>query len=101
MGTIFSHYVDYNFDVWILARDPMHLGVLRVLIEQTLEINSVVKDSTFPDPSLAKEVKDSFLTILVQVLFDSVAVCGGREHCWRFSAELGRTVLERGVLGGL
>jgi hypothetical protein len=26
----------------------------------------VVKDSTFPDPSLAKEVKDSSLTILVQ-----------------------------------
>jgi hypothetical protein len=91
------------------------LGVLRVLIEQTLEINSVVKDSTFPDPSLAKEVKDSafpdpslakevkdsFLTILVQVLFDSVAVCGGRAHCWRFFAELGHTVLERGVCGGL
>jgi hypothetical protein len=57
----------------------------------------VVKDSTFPDPSLAKEVKDSSLTILVQVLFHSVVVCGGRAYCWRFSAELGRTVLERVV----
>jgi hypothetical protein len=47
----------------------MHLGVLRVLTEQTLEISSVVKDSTFPDPSLAKEVKDSSLTILHQLLF--------------------------------
>jgi hypothetical protein len=54
------------FDVWLLAREPMHLGVLRVLTEQTLEINSVVKDSTFLDPSLAKEVKDSSLTILHQ-----------------------------------
>jgi hypothetical protein len=47
------------------------LGVLRVLIEHTLEISSVVKDSTFPDPSLAKEVKDSSLTILAEVLFSS------------------------------
>jgi hypothetical protein len=42
----------------------MHLGVLT---EQTLEISSVVKDFTFPDPSLAKEVKDSSLTILHQI----------------------------------
>jgi hypothetical protein len=52
------------FDVWLLAREPMHLGVLRVLTEQTLEINSVVKDSTQPDPSLVTEVKDSSLTSL-------------------------------------
>jgi hypothetical protein len=45
------------------------LGVLRVLTEQTLEISSVVKDSTFPDPILAKEVKYSSLTILSQGLF--------------------------------
>jgi hypothetical protein len=44
----------------------MHLGILRVLTEQTLEINSVVKDPTFPDPSLVKEVNDSSLTILHQ-----------------------------------
>jgi hypothetical protein len=37
-----------------------------VLTEQTLEINSVVKYSTFPDPSLAKEVKYFSLIILVQ-----------------------------------
>jgi hypothetical protein len=45
----------------------MHLGVLRVLTEQTLEISSVVKDPTFPDPSLVMEVKDSSLTILHQI----------------------------------
>jgi hypothetical protein len=45
----------------------MHLGVLRVLIEQTLEINSVVKYPTQPDPSLVTEVKDSSLTILHQI----------------------------------
>jgi hypothetical protein len=38
---------------------------LRVLGEQTLEISSVVKDSTFPDPSLVKEVEDPSLTILL------------------------------------
>ena len=44
----------------------MHLGVLRVFTEQTLEINWVVKDSTFLDPSLVTEVKDPSLTILNQ-----------------------------------
>jgi hypothetical protein len=53
-----------HFDVWLLAREPMHLGVLRVLTEQTLEISSVVKDPTFPDPSLVTEVKYSSLTML-------------------------------------
>jgi hypothetical protein len=49
----------------------MHLGVLRVLTEQTLEISSVVKDPTQPGPSLVTEVKDSSLTILHQ--FHSVS----------------------------
>jgi hypothetical protein len=40
------------------------LDVLRVLGEQTLEISKEVKDSSVPDPSLAKEVKDPSLTIL-------------------------------------
>jgi hypothetical protein len=44
----------------------MHLGVLRVLTEQTLEISSVVKDPTQPGPSLVTEVKDPSLTILHQ-----------------------------------
>jgi hypothetical protein len=44
----------------------MHLGVLRVLTEQTLEIISMVKDPTQPGPSLVTEVKDSSLTILHQ-----------------------------------
>jgi hypothetical protein len=40
---------------------------LRVLGEQTLEIISVVKDSTFLDPSLVKEVKYPSLTIIHQL----------------------------------
>jgi len=38
-----------------------------VLGEQTLEINSVVKDSTSPSPSLVKEVQYPSLTILQQL----------------------------------
>ena len=45
---------------------PCTWGVLRVLTEQTLEINSVVKDPTQPGPSLVTEVKYSSLTILHQ-----------------------------------
>jgi hypothetical protein len=55
-----------SFEIWLHASEPMHLGVLRVLTEQTLEISSVVKDSTQPGPSLVTEVKDSSLTILHQ-----------------------------------
>jgi hypothetical protein len=40
------------------------LDVLRVLSQQTLEISKEVKDSSIPDPSLAKVVKDPTLTIL-------------------------------------
>jgi hypothetical protein len=52
----------------------MHLGVLRVLTEQTLEISSVVKDPTQPGPSLVTEVKYSSLTILHQLPFSYRAV---------------------------
>jgi hypothetical protein len=38
--------------------------VLRVLSKQTLETSKEVKDPSVPGPSLAKEVKDSSLTIL-------------------------------------
>ena len=41
-----------------------HKNVLRVLRLQTLEINSVVKDPTYLDPSLVTEVKYSSLTII-------------------------------------
>jgi hypothetical protein len=58
----------------------MHLGVLRVLTEQTLEINSMLKDPTQPGPSLVTEVKDFSLTILHQ--FYSVS---------RAAEEVGRT----------
>jgi hypothetical protein len=47
----------------------MHFGVLRVLTEQTLEISSMVKNPTFPNPSLVMEVKYSSLTILHQLPF--------------------------------
>jgi hypothetical protein len=40
------------------------LRVLRVLTKYTLKIKKGVKDSLVPDPSLAKVVKDSTLTIL-------------------------------------
>jgi hypothetical protein len=40
---------------------------LRVLGEQTLEISSVVKDSTSPGPSLVTEVQYPSLTILQQL----------------------------------
>jgi hypothetical protein len=76
------------------------LGVLRVLTEQTLEISSVVKDPTFPDPSLTKEVKDSSLTILHQFY----SVTGAVEETGRsfgVFVELGHTVLEREVHGVL
>jgi hypothetical protein len=45
----------------------MHLGVLRVLTEQTLEIRSEVKYPTQPGPTLVMEVKDYSLTILHQI----------------------------------
>jgi hypothetical protein len=48
-----------------LHLELLSLDVLRVLGEQTLEINKEVKDSSVPDPSLAKEVKDPSLTILL------------------------------------
>jgi hypothetical protein len=60
-----------SFDIWILASEPRHLGVLRVLAEQTLEINSVVKYPTYIDPILVTEVKYSSLTILNQIYLDT------------------------------
>jgi hypothetical protein len=48
----------------LVSLSSSSLSVLRVLSEQTLEINKEVKDSSVPDPSLAKVVKDSTLTIL-------------------------------------
>jgi hypothetical protein len=48
----------------------MNLGVLRVLTEQNLEMSSMVKESTFPDPSLVTEVRDSSLMILHQLPFN-------------------------------
>jgi hypothetical protein len=68
------------------------MGVLRVLTEQTLEISLVVKDSTFPDPSLAKEVKDSSLTILHKFLLSS-------DPFQSFICEAGRNIAWRGTSG--
>jgi hypothetical protein len=71
------------------------LGILRVLSEQTLQINKEVKDSSDPDPSLAKVVKDSTLTILHSFR----SVCSNdlwsQAAILRVSAGLGRTTKER------
>jgi hypothetical protein len=61
--------------------------VLRVLSEQTLEINKEVKDPSVPGPSLAKEVKDSSLTILFNYRFGFYSGRRVRAQIWRFSAE--------------
>jgi hypothetical protein len=50
----------YYFCIWALE----HKDVLRVLRLQTLEINSMVKDPTYLDPSLVSGVKYSSHTIL-------------------------------------
>jgi hypothetical protein len=54
------------------------LDVLRVLSEQTLEINKEVKYSFVPDPSLAKVVKYSTLTILHSLDYFATMICGVR-----------------------
>jgi hypothetical protein len=69
--------------------------VLRVLSQETLETNKEVKDPSVPGPSLAKEVKDSSLTILfspdsIQELF----VQAGRS-LKGFSSRLGAPVEEK------
>jgi hypothetical protein len=48
-----------------------------------------VKDPSFPDPSLAKVVKDSTLTILFQFRSISCIICEEGRNCWRISAEKG------------
>jgi hypothetical protein len=68
--------------------EPMHLGVLRVLIEQTLEISSVVKDPTQLGPSLVMEVKDSShhsTSIPSQSQVDPIGSERGSAHQWGFS----------------
>jgi hypothetical protein len=67
----------------------MHLGVLRVLIEQTLEISSMVKNPTQPSPRLVTEVKDSSLTILHQLRFIAGATSASRAQVERFSSREG------------
>jgi hypothetical protein len=49
----------------LLHLELLSLDVLGVLGEQTLEISKGVKDSLVVDPSLAKEVRDPSLTILL------------------------------------
>jgi hypothetical protein len=63
------------------------LDVLRVLSEQTLEISEEVKDSSLHDPSLAKVVKDSTLTILFQSSSSSCIFGEDGCNCWEFFAE--------------
>jgi hypothetical protein len=80
-----------SFSLVSLSSD--NLNVLRVLSEQTLEINKEVKDSFVIDPRLVKVVKDSTLTILVlfnigfkSIVFEArhkfdVFLCRTRAHC--------------------
>jgi hypothetical protein len=60
--------------------------VLRVLSKQTLEISKEVKDSSVPDPSLVKVVKDPTLTILLSYRSVSIVERRDRVQIWRFSA---------------
>jgi hypothetical protein len=67
--------------------------ILRVLSQETLETNKEVKDPSVPGPSLAKEVKDSSLTIIsnpdpfqksfVQARHSYRVFPAGRAHQWR------------------
>jgi hypothetical protein len=68
-----------------------NLDVLRVLSKQTLEISKEVRDSSVPDPSLAKVVKYSTLTILpVSDQFVAV-ICGSKGVVLGVSTGLGCT----------
>jgi hypothetical protein len=71
------------------------LGVLRVLSEQTLDISKEVKDSFVPDPSLAKVVKDSTLTILHSFRSVCSSDLWSQGAILRVSVGLGRTAKER------
>jgi hypothetical protein len=71
------------------------LDVLRVLSEQTLEISKEVKDSSVPDPSLAKVVKYSTLTILHSFRSVCNSDLWSQGTILRVSAGLGRTAKER------
>jgi hypothetical protein len=66
-----------------------------VLSEQTLEINKEVKDFFVPDPSLAKVVKDSTLTILHSFRSVCSSDLWSQGAILRVFAGLGRTAKER------
>jgi hypothetical protein len=59
------------------------LSVLWVLTRQTLEINTEVKDPFFPDPSLAKVVKDPTLVILYNIQHSYRYFLEEGQNCWR------------------
>ena len=63
--------------------------ILRVLSQETLEASKEVKDSSVPGPSLAKEVKDSSLTILLQFSSVSEASWGSKLQLWGFLCRTG------------
>jgi hypothetical protein len=76
----------------------MHLGVLRVLTEQTLEISSVVKDPTQPGPSLVTEVKDSphhSTSVLSQSQVDSTTTRFREKWCASLGVSSRRAHLRR------
>jgi hypothetical protein len=57
-------HLSFILDIWYLLVDALEHTVLRVLRLQTLENNSVVKDSTHLVPSLVSGMKYSTHTIL-------------------------------------
>ena len=71
--------------------DLYSLDVLRILSEQTLEINKEVKDSFVPNPSLATVENDSTLIIL----HNSISICSSdlwsQDAILKVSTGLGRT----------
>jgi hypothetical protein len=67
------------------------LDVLRVLSKKTIEINKDVRYYFVPDPSLAKVVKYSTLTILLLSYQFVVVIFGSKAAFLGFFEELGHT----------
>jgi hypothetical protein len=84
----------------LLHLELCSLDVLRVLSKQTLEISKEVKDSSVPDPSLVKVVKDSTLTILFSFRLISRVDCEEAGHRFGGFLQVGRTVGEERVRFG-
>ena len=60
--------------------------VLRVLSQETLQANKEVKDSSVPGPSLAKELQDPSLAILLRHRYSSLRIWRLRRRTEVFSS---------------